>query len=482
MALRQLILSKKIEAKRAALAALDEAKQTLETRRAQLNTREAEIEAAVNEVTDQTPEEERQAVEAEAEQFEQDAEALTREETEHEQQRSAIEKELADLRSELEEINQRAKTQAPAPTNEPETNQRKDDIIMENRTTFYGMSYQQRDALFAREDVKNFLQRARELGRQERAVTGKELLIPDVFLGIVRDQTAQASKLLKHVNHRRISGTSRVVVSGVIPEAVWTEMCGKLNEMDIGFYGDEMDGWKVGGFIAICKAVLEDSDIALATEIINAISKALGYALDKAICYGTGNKMPLGIVTRLVQTVEPDNYSTKARPWENLSATNVQAITSKTGLDLFKAIKTTMAAAKGKYATGGRFWAMNESTKATLEVEAMSLTAAGAFATGMVGATMPNPLGGAIETLDFIPDGIVIGGYGELYFLAERAGVEIGMSEHVRFIEDEIVYKGTARYDGKPIIAEGFVAFGINGKKPTAADVTFAPDKANTAA
>lgn len=480
MALRQLILSKKIEAKRAALAALDEAKQALETRRAQLNTREAEIEAAVNEVTDQTPEEERQTVEAEAEQFEQDAEALTREEAEHEQQRSAIEQEIADLRSELEEINKRAQ-QLPAHEHVPEVNERKDEIIMENRTTFYGMSYQQRDAMFARDDVKTFLQRARELGRQERAVTGKDLLIPDVFLGIVRDQTAQASKLLKHVNHRRISGTSRVVVSGVIPEAVWTEMCGKLNEMDIGFYGDEMDGWKVGGYIAICKAVLEDSDIALATEIINAISKAIGYALDKAICYGTGNKMPLGIVTRLVQATEPENYSTKARPWENLSATNVQAITSKTGLDLFKEIKKTMAAAKGKYATGGRFWAMNESTKATLEVEAMSLTAAGAFATGMVGATMPNPMGGAIETLDFIPDGIVIGGYGELYFLTERAGVEIGMSEHVRFFEDEIVYKGTARYDGKPIIAEGFVAFGINGKKPTASDVTFAPDKANGA-
>ena len=125
---------------------------------------------------------------------------------------------------------------------------------------------------------------------------------------------------------------------------------------------------------------------------------------------------------------------------------------------------------------------MNESTKTTLEIEAMTLTASGKFATGMAGAIMPNPLGGVIETLDFIPDGIVIGGYGELYYMAERAGVEIDFSKDVRFFEDEVVYKGTARYDGKPIIAEGFVAFGINGKKPTAADVTFAPDKANTAA
>lgn len=480
MALRQLILSKKIEAKRAALAALDEAKQALETRRAQLNTREAEIEAAVNEVTDQTPEEERQTVEAEAEQFEQDAEALTREEAEHEQQRSAIEQEIADLRSELEEINKRAQ-QLPAHEHVPETDQRKDEIIMENRTTFYGMSYQQRDALFAREDIKNWVQRIRQMGIEQRNIEGKELLIPDVFMGIIRNETYKASKLIKHVNHKKIGGNGNVIVSGTVPRAVWTDMCAKINEMTMGFYGEDIAGWKVAGYIAVCKAALEDSDINLATEIIDSISAALGYELDMAICYGTGTKMPLGIVTRLLQTEEPSNYSAKARPWENLSATNVQAITSKNGLELFKAVKTAMSAAKGKMAKGQRFWAMNESTKTTLEIEAMSLTASGAFATGMTGATMPNPLGGTIETLEFIPDGIVIGGYGELYYLAERAGVEIGISKEVRFLEDEIVYKGTARYDGKPIIAEGFVAFGINGKKPTAADVTFAPDKANGA-
>ena len=479
MALRQLILSKKIEAKRAALAELDQKKQALETRRAELQTREAEIEAAVNEVTDQTPEEERQTVEAEAEQFEQDAANLTREEEENAQQRSAIEQEISTLQAELEEINQRAKPQAPAHVHEEKPNERKDEFEMNTRANFFGMTIQQRDAMIGREDVKNFLQRVRELGRQERAVTGKELLIPDVMLGVIREQTAQASKLLKHVNHRRIGGTSRVVVTGEIPRAVWTDMCGKINEMDIRFYGDEINGWKVAGYIAVCKSALEDSDINLAAEIIDSISAALGYELDMAICYGNGTRMPMGIVTRLLQTAQPENYSADARPWQNLSSTNVQSISGKSGIDLFKAIKTAMAAAKGKRAKGGRFWAMNESTKTMLEVEAMSLTASGALATGMGGAAMPNPLGGVIETLEFIPDGIVIGGYGELYYLAERAGVELSRSEHVRFFEDEIAFKGTARYDGKPIIAEGFVAFGINGKKPTAADVTFAPDPAN---
>ena len=479
MALKQLILSKKMESKRAALAELEEAGKALETRRAEMQTREAEIEAALNEVTEQTPDEERQTVEAEVERFEAESTELNREEQENAEQRAAVEAEIRSIENELAEINQRANAHTDAHKAEIPTVERKDEYNMITRNVFGNMNIQQRNEMIEREDVKNFLQRAREMGMQERAVTGKELLIPDVILGLIRDNTAQASKLLKHVNHRRVGGTSRVVVAGVIPEAVWTEMCGKLNEMNIGFYGEEMDGWKVGGYIAVCKAALEDSDIELAAEIIDSISKALGYGLDKAICYGTGNKMPLGIVTRLTQVEEPANYSAKARPWQNLSTTNVQSISSKTGLDLFKAMKVAMAAAKGHHATGGRFWAMNESTRATLEAEAMSLTATGAFATGMVGATMPNPMGGAIETLDFIPDGIVIGGYGELYYVAERAGVELSTSEHVRFIEDQVVYKGTARYDGKPVIAEGFVAFGINGKKPTAGDVSFALDKAN---
>lgn len=61
----------------------------------------------------------------------------------------------------------------------------------------------------------------------------------------------------------------------------------------------------------------------------------------------------------------------------------------------------------------------------------------------------------------------------------ERAGTSIAQSEHVRFVEDQTVFRGTARYDGMPVIAEGFVAIGISGTKPTGNAVTFATDSAN---
>jgi HK97 family phage major capsid protein len=131
---------------------------------------------------------------------------------------------------------------------------------------------------------------------------------------------------------------------------------------------------------------------------------------------------------------------------------------------------------KGKYSRGGKVWVMNETTYTTLIAEAMSIDAGGAIVSGVNGQ-MP-VVGGAIEVLNFLPDNVNIAGYFDLYLLAERAGQKFATSEHVRFTQDQTVFKGTARYDGKPVIAEGFVAIGINGVTPNAT-MTFAADTAN---
>ena len=71
-------------------------------------------------------------------------------------------------------------------------------------------------------------------------------------------------------------------------------------------------------------------------------------------------------------------------------------------------------------------------------------------------------LGGDIVILDFISDYDIVGGYGDLYLLVEREGTVLAASEHVKFIEDQTVFKGLARYDGLPVIAEGFFVININ--------------------
>lgn len=462
MSLKVLTNRKKIELRKQDLAELEQAASVFETRHAELS-------AAINEAKS----EEDFAVVNEA------VQAFDAERSQNQAEQEAIRGEIAQLEAEIREIEDKSRE---ARSGKPGTEKRKDEKPMnttpETRTRFFGMNAQQRDAFMAREDVKDFLQRVRELRHQKRAVNGAELLIPTVVLDLLREQIGEYSKLMRHVNLRIVPGKARQVITGVIPEAVWTEACATLNEMDISFADVEVDGYKVGGFIAICNATLEDSDINLAQEIITMLGAAIGYAIDKAILYGTGVKMPLGIVPRLAQTADPENPKNTI-PWVNLSATNVLSITSANSTDnkLFKSVLKAFGAAKSKRSRGVKFWAMNETTYNTIQAEALTINASGAVVSGM-NMTMPIT-GGAVVLLDFIPDNNIIAGYGDLYLLAERADTAIGQSEHARFVEDQTVFKGTARYDGMPVIAEGFVAIGINGVAPTTS-LAFAEDKANS--
>lgn len=460
MALKVLLTRKKLDDTRKKL-------EELRTKDADFATREAELEASIGEAES---EDDKAAVEGLVEEFETEKAA-------HEQEKVDLEGEVAKLEEELRAAEEQQKIAVETPAVPTISEERGGNKNMETRTKFFGRTIEERNAFFKNQEVVDFLERARTIGREKRSVSGAELNIPEIMLEVVREIVPTTSKLYKHVNVKSVKGKSRKTISGKVPEGVWTEMCAKLNELQLSFYDVEVDGYKVGGFIPIDNALLEDSDINLATEIITALGQAIGVALDKAILYGTGTKMPLGIVTRLAQTEAPAEYSDTARAWVNLSETNLLNAEGKTELALFKSIIEKSSAANGDYSTDGMFWAMHSKTKTKLIANALSINAAGAIVSGMEN-TMPI-IGGAIETLNFIPEDVMIGGYGDLYMLAEREGAKISQSEHVRFVEDQTVFKGTARYDGAPVIAEAFVAIGLGTVSPKASDVTFTVDEAN---
>ena len=449
MALKALMLRKKLNDAKKALEAL-------RAKDAEFEKREKEIEASIEEAE---AEEERTAVEEAVESFE-------AEKKQHEDEKAGLERQITDLENDLEKEEAEQDT---TPVAEPPKQEERKEEKMEVRGI---------ENLVTRDDVKAYLGEVRTAIKEKRALTNVGLTIPEVMLGLIRENIINYSKLYKHVNVRRVSGDGHQVIMGTIPEAVWTDCCANLNELSLSFADVEVDCWKVGGYFAVCNATLEDSDVDLASELLTAIGAGIGLALDKAILYGTGTRMPLGIVTRLVQTEAPAGYPATARPWVDLHTSNVKSIAaSNTGTKLFQAFVTDSGAAKGKYSRGGKVWCMNETTYTKLVSEAMAIDAGGAIVSGVNGA-MP-VIGGTIEVLDFIPDNVIVGGYFDLYLLAERSGQKFATSEHVRFLQDQTVMKGTARYDGKPSIAEGFVAIGIAGTTPNAT-MSFAADTANT--
>lgn len=463
MALRAIMLKKKIDDKKKEL-------ESLRAKSEDLAKREADLESSIDEAE---TDDEKAAVEEEVDKFDEEKKS-------HEEAITNLEGEVNGLEEELKSIE--AEDEARSKKVPQAAEERNQEMGIETREKKHGY-----DMLMQREDVKAWLGEIRAHIKEKRELTNVGLTIPEVFLGILRENVTTYSKLYRHVTIRPVGGTAREVIMGSVPEGVWVECCANLNELSLVFNDVEVDCYKVGGYFKVCNASLEDSDVQLASTILDAIGQAIGLALDKAILYGrnssTTQKMPQGIMSRLVQTSEPSGYPATARPWIDLHTSNIKTIGSSVlpvgGIDLYKDIVKESAAIKGKYARGRKTWVMNEKTYTNLTAEAMSINAAGAIATGVSG-TMP-VLGGDIEVLDFIPDGVIIGGYFELYLLAERAGTKFAQSEHAFFIQDHTAFKGTARYDGQPVIPEGFMAIGINGATPTAT-MTFASDTANQGA
>lgn len=456
MALKALMLRKKLNDKQAALEAL-------RSRDAEFETREAELTAAVEEAS---TDEEQAAVEEEVDKFE-------KEKADHEEERQGLLKDISDLEAELAE--EEREQPMPAPVVETPVEERKETVNMDKRVKFFGMSYEERTAFFEREDVKSFLGEVRTCIKEKRALSNVGVTIPEVMLPMIKQIAYETSKLASRVYRVSVTGTARQTIMGTIPEAVWTEMCANLNELDLGFNETEVDGYKVGGFFTVCNATLEDSDANLASELLTAIGQSIGKALDKAIVYGKGTKMPLGIVTRLAQTTDPGTGTTD-RPWVDLHTSHIKTGTGATGLALFKEIIKSKKLAKNDYFDQGITWLMSQETHDALIAESIDKNASAAIVAG-ANSTMP-VIGGEIVELPFIPEGTIVFGYMDAYLLAERAGMQLGQSEHVKFLQDQTVFKGTARFDGKPVIAEAFAVISITTTAPVTT-VTFPADTAN---
>lgn len=440
-------------------------------------TREADLEAAIGEVE---TDEQREAVAAEVEAF--DAEKQG-----HEDAKADLTRQIEELENELAEEERKA----PA-INKPEKAEKKErkDIMQTsinirnlpmNTRAFDALPMEQRNAIVAQDDVKAFLTDLRSMRGQKRDISGGALTIPIVFLDLIAENMYRYSKLINRVRVRNVSGEARQTIAGTIPEAVWTEMCANINELTFGFNQVSVDGYKVAGYIPVCNALLEDSDVNLASMIVEMISEAIGLAKDKAILYGKGSgyHMPMGIVTRLAQTSKPSGYPANGPAWTDLHTSNILKINgdSLTGSAFWSSLTVACGNTFTKYSRGRQFWAMNSKTYNYLISKAITFTASGDIVANIYG-TLPI-INGDIDILEFMPDYDIVGGYGDLYLWGQRAGLKMSVSEHVQFLQDNTVFKGTERADGIPVIAGAFVAINIHNTDVTTT-MTFAGDDANT--
>lgn len=441
MALRALMLGKKLSEKKKALDALREKINGF-------SVREAELEQAIEEAE---TDEEKQAVEEAVTAFE-------AEKAEAEKEAADLDAEVRELEAELDSVETKDEPEARAA--EPVIETREKEIVMSKYKRFKDMPHEERAKFVQRDDMQKFLGEVRSAIKEKRTLTNVGYLIPQEFLGMLKESIEDYSKLYNRVYKPTIGGQARLVIEGAAPEAVWTEACANLNELDLSWSQVEIDGYKCGGYFKVCNAVLEDSDTDLAAELEEKLGQAIGLAVDKAIVFGTGTKMPTGIVPTLKAVSGTPNVVSHAN--------------TVTGKALVEALIDDASLITSKYGSD-LIWIMNKKTNLKLKKNMLNVDSAGLF---VAGSELP-VIGGDIIELGFMPDNVIVGGYADIYLLGERKGIELGMSEHAFWLADQTGFKGTARYDGKPLDANGFVAIGINGADGNDMVVTFPQDGAN---
>jgi len=427
MALKQLMTQKKIDQRKKLI-------EGLEKKEASFIVRSEELTEAIDQAE---TDEEIEAVEGEIVELEND-------QAENDKEKKKLEEEVAELEEELEDLNDKA------PSNKEPEDQRNDALNKGGNARMAHNKYETRSQILERlnqPEVREFYAKVAEAAWDKRALSGTEVIIPEQVINMIQQRLGDYSTLYKEVTVQQLNGTARIIMDGAIPEAIWTEMCDPVEELSSSFSQTELDGFKVGGFIPVCNAVLEDSMINLANFIETRLSMAIAKSLDKAILIGEGAsaKQPLGIITAL----------------EDVADRNV---TSNGDLPDIVGNMSLIDEGEDGAPLGEVIAVMKRSTYyARLAPQTFLPTADGR----LVVQTAQNPRlpdGTRIVFSQYAPDDTIVLGDFKKYLLGERAGVKLAVSTDVRFIQDQTVFKGTARYDGKPIYNEFFVVISIDNE------------------
>lgn len=395
-------------------------------RQTEFKKREAELEQALDEAeTDedtQAVDEQITALETEIKEISEDLDSEI----------EALKSDIESIKSEIEQINDAANNSGPTPSgsNDEGVNRTMPAISKQEVRELVRTGAYYRD-----KNVVEFYDKLKNL----RALGGEGLTIPQVVINRIMDIVGDYSTVYPLVDKITCSGTARILIDTDTEPATWLEQKGAPPQGNVGTITSiDFDGYKLGKATLIDEYILQDSIINVDAYVIKKLSKAIAMGLDKAILKGTGaaDKQPEGIITKL-----PDDNKITIKDPKNVVALAKPLALIDTGED----------------ATGEIVAVMHRTTyyDKILDILAVNLNG------GMVGAipafNTPNINGLKVVFNNFMDkDTILYGDFGK-YTLVEREAMTVESDKSVKFLDDQVAYKGRGRFDGKPTVPSAFV-------------------------
>jgi len=427
LALRQLLISKKIEQRKNALA-------ELLIQEEELQKRSETLEAAA---TEAQTDEELAAVEEEVGKLEAQKGEL-------EQKKSKLQGEIAELEAELEQLN----AKPPADEVRSANQQRGESQVAKEYHIAQVRKMLETGEYFQLPEVREFYEKFKNL----RAVSGGELTIPQVIINRILDIVGDYTTLYPRVDKIRVSGTARILIDTDTTPAQWIEMAGSIPTGDVGTITNvDFDGFKVGKVTFVDNYLLQDSIINLDDYVVRKIARAIAKALDLAILKGQGasQKQPAGIIP-------------------SIPASNQKTVVADNKL-LVNLLKNVALIDTGDDSVGEIVAVMKRKTYYDRLLEyTINVNAQGNVVGKLPNLTQPDLCGLPVVFNQFMDEDKVLFAVLDQYTMVIREDISIDRSEHVKFVEDQMAFRGKGRFDGKPVRPAAFALVTIEDPVPEA--------------
>ncbi|MED4016993.1 phage major capsid protein [Sutcliffiella cohnii] len=410
--LKQLRLAKELELKRQELKKLEE-------REATIQQRSAEFQQSIEEVESDD----------DLKLLDEEIEKLEGEATEVTDAKTSLQSEIETLENDLNELNERSKT--------TKTNQKRDKGELEGMNNLQIRELLKTGEYYKRSEVKEFYEQFKNL----RSVAGGELTIPEIVVNRIMDIMGDFTTLYPLVDKIKVKGTTRILVDTDTSAATWMEQKGALPQGDVGTITHvDFDGFKVGKVTFVDNYLLQDSIINLDAYVVKKIARAIAKALDSAIVKGQGaaQKQPEGVIPALSTgnkvTVQADDKLLK-----NL-------------------VKQLGLIDTGADSVGEIVAVMHRKTYYNRLVEfSIQVNSEGNVVGKLPNLKNPDLVGLRVVFNNNLSEDEVLFGEFSQYTLIEREDITIDHSQHVKFSEDQMAFRGKGRFDGKPVNADAFV-------------------------
>jgi len=425
LALRQLLISKKIEQRKNALA-------ELLIQEEELQKRNEELEAAATEA--QTDEE--------LATVEEEVGKLEAQKGELEQKKSKLQGEIAELEAELAQLN----AKPPADEHRSANQQRGEYQVAKEYHIAQVRKMLETGEYFQLPEVREFYEKFKNL----RAVSGGELTIPQVIINRILDIVGDYTTLYPRVDKIRVSGTARILIDTDTSPAQWIEMAGSIPTGDVGTITNvDFDGFKVGKVTFVDNYLLQDSIINLDDYVVRKIARAIAKALDLAILKGQGasQKQPAGIIP-------------------SIPASNQKTVVADNKL-LVNLLKNVALIDTGDDSVGEIVAVMKRKTYYDRLLEyTINVNAQGNVVGKLPNLTQPDLCGLPVVFNQFMDEDKVLFAVLDQYTMVIREDISIDRSEHVKFVEDQMAFRGKGRFDGKPVRPNAFALVTIEDPVP----------------